>query len=205
MTAPAKRYQPTDAERAAVGRYFEDKETKRPLPTLKVEATDGVGHIEVEHPDAETGFMLVQSAMGSSSTEFLNGLICQMANTSNATGEAKDSNLNFMLSVVADIEPKDHLEAMLATQMAAVHMATMTFARRLNHVETVPQQDSAEKTLNKLARTFATQMEALKRYRTGGEQKVTVEHVTVNKGGQAIVGNVSQGDRGRAENQKATP
>jgi len=44
MTAPARRYQPTDAERAAVGRYFADKEKKPPLPTLKVKATDGVGH-----------------------------------------------------------------------------------------------------------------------------------------------------------------
>jgi hypothetical protein len=31
-----------------------------------------------------------------------------------------------------------------------------------------------------------------KRYRTGGEQKVTVQHVSVNEGGQAIVGNVTQ-------------
>jgi hypothetical protein len=35
-------------------------------------------------------------------------------------------------------------------------------------------------------------MEAFKRYRTGGEQKVTVQHVSVSEGGQAIVGNVSQ-------------
>ena len=35
-------------------------------------------------------------------------------------------------------------------------------------------------------------MDALKRYRTGGEQKVTVQHVTVTEGGQAIVGNVTQ-------------
>jgi hypothetical protein len=34
-------------------------------------------------------------------------------------------------------------------------------------------------------------METLKRYRTGGEQKVTVQHVNVNDGGQAIVGNVT--------------
>ena len=33
------------------------------------------------------------------------------------------------------------------------------------------QQDAAERALNKLARTFATQLEALKRYRTGGMQK----------------------------------
>ena len=35
------------------------------------------------------------------------------------------------------------------------------------------------------------QMEALKRYRMGGEQRVTVQHVTVNDGGQAIVGPMS--------------
>jgi hypothetical protein len=40
-------------------------------------------------------------------------------------------------------------------------------------------------------------MEALKRYRTGGEQKVLVQHVTVSDGGQAIVGTVEQrNDRG---------
>ncbi len=56
----------------------------------------------------------------------------------------------------------------------------------LAHVDNIPQQDSAERAFNKLARTFSAQVEALKRYRTGGEQKVTVEHVTVNEGGQAV-------------------
>jgi hypothetical protein len=93
---------------------------------------------------------------------------------------------------------------MLAAQMAAVHNATMTFARRLNHVDNIPQQDSAVCAFTKLARTFATQVEALKRYRTGGEQKVTVEHVTVNAGGQAIVGSVTHGGRGSLRNQAAS-
>jgi hypothetical protein len=106
-----------------------------------------------------------------------------------------------MLSVIQGIGPRDELEAMLAAQMAAVHMATMTFARRLAHVDNIPQQDSASNAFNKLTRTFAAQVEALKRYRTGGEQKVTVQHVTVNEGGQAIVGAVSQtpGGVGHAE------
>jgi hypothetical protein len=41
------------------------------------------------------------------------------------------------------------------------------------------------------------QMETFKRYRTGGQQKVRVEHVTVNAGGQAIVGAVEPGGGGR--------
>jgi hypothetical protein len=101
-----------------------------------------------------------------------------------------EDEVNFMLSIVKGIEPRDQLEAMLAAQMAATHNAIMTFARRLNHVENSPQQDSAERAFNKLARTFAAQVETLKRYR-GGEQTMRVENVTVNDGGQAIVGNVS--------------
>ena len=42
-----------------------------------------------------------------------------------------------MLSVIKGIEPLDQIEAMLGAQMAAVHMASMTFARRLAHVDTM--------------------------------------------------------------------
>jgi hypothetical protein len=83
-------------------------------------------------------------------------------------------------------------------------MATMTLAGRLAQVENIPQQDSAERAFNKLTRTFATQMEALKRYRTGGEQKVTVQHVSVSEGGQAIVGNVTQAARETARDKAAS-
>jgi hypothetical protein len=41
-----------------------------------------------------------------------------------------------------------------------------------------------------LLRLFATQMETLLRYRGGGKQTVTVQHVQVDADGQAIVGNV---------------
>ena len=88
------------------------------------------------------------------------------------------------------------------TQMAAVHLAIMTFSRRLAHVDTIPQQDSAQNAFNKLARTFAAQVEALKRHRSGGEQKMTVQHVHVAEGGQAIVGNVSTPSPGRGATEK---
>jgi hypothetical protein len=73
-------------------------------------------------------------------------------------------------------------------------------------VENIPQQDSAERAFNKLTRTFAMQMEALKRYRSGAEQKVTLQHVSVAEGGQAIVGNVTQTPReNRQEKPAAAP
>jgi hypothetical protein len=43
---------------------------------------------------------------------------------------------------------------------------------------------------NKLSRTYGSLLEALNRHRGKGQQKVTVEHVHVHSGGQAIVGHV---------------
>ena len=47
--------------------------------------------------------------------------------------------------------------------------------------------------LTKLMRTFTAQVEALNKYRSKGQQKITVQHVNVENGGQAIVGDVTQG------------
>jgi hypothetical protein len=143
-------------------------------------------------------------SLGTTQLDFSDGLLAQLANAATKGRMVDERQLNFMLAIVTGIEPRDQLEAMLAAQMAAVHNATMTFARRLNHVDNIPQQDSAERAFNKLARTFASQVEALKRYRSAGNQTVRVEHVTVNEGGQAIVGNVAHGGRGLPEKMGPT-
>jgi hypothetical protein len=85
----------------------------------------------------------------------------QLADAGSQGGETDEGKLNFILAVVKGIKPRDQLEAMLAAQMAAIHMATSRFARSLGNAEVLPQQDSAERALDKLARTYALQMEAL--------------------------------------------
>ena len=60
----------------------------------------------------------------------------------------------------------------------------------------------------KLSRTYAALLEALGRHRGKGQQVVRVEHVTVQAGGQAIVGAVTQGGgggHGKSEDQPHAP
>jgi len=133
----------------------------------------------------------------SGNTTVSDGLISQAAMLGSHGKRIDPEATNFALGFVDAMQPEDAAEALLLTQMAATHQATMMLARRLNHVENIPQQDAAERALNKLGRTFATQMDTLKRYRTKGQQTVGVERVTVNEGGQAIVGNVQHGGGGR--------
>jgi hypothetical protein len=131
-------------------------------------------------------------AFGSNNTHFIDGLAGQLINVASKGQKADEKATAFVAAIVGGAKPTDQIEGMLAAQMAAVHNATMTFARRLNHVDTLPQQDSASRAFIQLARTFAAQVEALKRYRNGGNQSVTVKHVHVHEGGQAVVGNVSR-------------
>jgi hypothetical protein len=83
---------------------------------------------------------------------------------------------------------------MLAVQMIGVHNMAMEAMKTVMISDQYPQsKESNTNRATKLLRTFTAQMEALKKYRTGGHQKMIVEHVHVHQGGQAIVGNVSQG------------
>jgi hypothetical protein len=188
----AKPYDKTSQERAAIDKFFA-RNAANPAPRLKVlKGQAATIRLSPDHPDDLVGQMLLMDALGTGDLDFYHG---QLATASSKGGQVDERRLNFMLSVVKDVRPRDQIEVMLAAQMAAVHMATMTIAQRLADVEYIAQQDSAERAFNKLSRTFTTLMEALKRYRTGGEQKVTVQHVSVAEGGQAIVGNVTQAQR----------
>ena len=199
----AKPPKATPEERAVLSAHIARRKQKRPSPRLKLIEKAGSVELSADHPIPPLGNALIMESLGTADFDFYDGLLTQLVNVGTQGKTLDERGTNFMLAMVRGIGPKDEIEAMMAAQMAAVHMTTMTFARRLAHVDNIPQQDSAERAFNKLARTFAVQVEALKRYRTGGEQKVTVQHVTVNEGGQAIVGSVSpqvggMGDAGKS-------
>lgn len=185
------------AQRERVMQIAKAMRARQTAPPMKLTLKNDVLEIGLEGDDLFLATLLQMADIGTTDSEFHKGIVGQIACLGSNKRRVDSENSNFVMAVVRSVKPRDELEAMLATQMGAIHSATMMLARRLNHVETIPQQESAERALNKLARTFATQMDALKRYRTGGQQKVTVEHVTVNSGGQAIVGAVEAGGGGR--------
>ncbi len=95
------------------------------------------------------------------------------------------------------IAPRDALEGLLAAQMVAVHEAAMGCLHRAHdrgHAPGLRQAELAQAT--RLVRSFAAQLEALDRHRGKGRQVVRVEHVTVQAGGRAIVGDVTHAGRG---------
>lgn len=185
-------YQPTEQEREALQKFGKVRATEQPSPRVKMGNDAEVATLSLDHPDGPTSVALLSQALGTTNGEFITGILRQLSEVVPQKGSRFEEDVNFLLSAISGMKPNDQLEAMLITQMATVHVAAMQLAGRLARVETIAQQDSNERAFNKLTRTFTTQMEALKRYRSGGEQKVTVQHVSVSEGGQAIVGNVTQ-------------
>src|SRR3989442_1437821 len=159
----------SEAECAALSAYNAKGEAKAPMARTKVEMKSGIAHLSFDHASQAIGLALVANVFGTGSSHFVSGLLGQLADVSRTGAEVKSAQLDFMLTVVRGIGPKDETEALLAAQMAAIHNATMSAARRLNHAQTIAQQDSASNAFNKLARTFAAQLEALKRYRSSSE------------------------------------
>jgi hypothetical protein len=109
----------------------------------------------------------------------------------------RDKQYSATVAALVGIGPKDELEGMMAAQLIAAHNAAMECYRRaMIGEQTFEGRRENLAQANKLSRTYATLLEALNRHRGKGQQKVTVEHVHVHAGGQAVVGIVDNPGRG---------
>lgn len=147
--------------------------------------------LDMDHPDDNAGLALLEAlrlTYGAQLAQFI-GQIAKGHRDEQGNLQARP--INEMLHTIVAIGPRDTVEAMLAAQMASVHDAVMTQAAAARASGNLLQVDSATNALNKLSRTFACQVEALNKYRSKGEQKVTVVHI--HEGAQAVVGDVHHG------------
>jgi hypothetical protein len=146
---------------------------------------------------------LLRRAIAADDKDFLEGTLNQLAEACSRNGVINERKWNFMLSEVKGIKPTNQIEAMLAAEMAVVHDTMMSLVRRLRFAGSIEEVDSFGNIASKFARTFTMQMEVLHRCRSGGEQKVTVQNVSVSDGGQAIVGTVTQNAPGSDRTSEA--
>lgn len=117
-------------------------------------------------------------------------------------GDLIERQLKQYLSLMQDLAPRDPFEGMLVNQMFLVFRQALHIFNLSNldgNEGRTDIQDSLTNRYVKLMRLYTQQMEALDKHRRGGQHRMTVEHVHVHEGGQAIVGNVNQGGGGKDE------
>lgn len=187
----------TPEERVRIEAY-DQAEAKRPKPP-KVKPFDpedpGAVLLDMQG-NRDLRLASIFDATGMTDHEFSIILLDDIYDVCRTHGACPGSEIriNAALAAMHDIRPKNALEGMLCAQMVSVH----TMAMRVLSIANLKGQTSysIEESVThstKLMRTFLMQVEALQKLRgKTTEQKVIVEHVNVQAGGQAIVGAVAQ-------------
>ncbi|WP_267359083.1 MULTISPECIES: hypothetical protein [unclassified Methylobacterium] len=157
----------------------------------------GAGTLDLDspHDDPQGWLIRLGDAFGTRSEAFAVGQLNHLLGMVRPDERTPEIEANTMLAAVEAVRPENELEGMLAVQMAATHRLAMECLQR-SAVAATPEEMKANGNLaSKLLRTYTAQIEALAKVRRGGAQKVTVKHVHVHEGGQAIVGNVDANGR----------
>ena len=143
----------------------------------------------------------LKKALGTGSSDFVNASLHQLQAAAQLPGSGiSETGINAALAMIEGFAPQNEVEAALAVQMACTHIATMSVMARLGPGG--GPEDRAVRLASaaaRLLRAFSTQFEAYRRLRHGGDQFVRVEHVHINEGAQAVIGNVLPQERGRAQ------
>jgi hypothetical protein len=134
----------------------------------------------------------LKRAFGTASSAFVDASLVQLIAAARLPRSGiSDIAVNASLAFIEGAKPQDEVESALVIQMACTHAAAMAVLARLGGAHGPDRNVAAmASAAARLLRAYATQVEALRRLRNGGSQFVRVEHVHVNEGGQAVIGNV---------------
>lgn len=169
-------------------------------PPVQVQfPANGDRRVEAPHSDDSGHLMRLGDTLGSRSPDFLAISLTNIGAGVRTRGkpEATAQELNAGLALVAAVAPENELEAALAIQMAQNHALTSDLMSRAAAAENLEHAMAFGNLAVKMQRTFTAQIEALAKMRGKGQQTVRVEHVTVEAGAQAIVGDVHHHTPGR--------
>ena len=176
---------PRDEAEAAVVAHYSRKWRAHLAPSFKPSKLRG--DLEIDHPDHNTGLILIAEALGGPHPDAVASLIRRLKiGAMNRELLVSAERVNGSLATIKGVEPRDAIELMIAEQLAALHHQVLDAIRRLAIVTTPEARDAEMRAVSKLSRAFAQLVEALKRHRSTGEQSVRVLHQHVHSGGQAV-------------------
>ncbi len=170
------------------------KSNKDNVPIKKVKATPPTATHKEDEIFHSANFIEWANNCGVTDTVLQGMLSTQLLFSYTNSTEALEVFQDGILAMHQGIRPKDTIESLLAAQMVATHNMAMEYSKRAMASGQHPDEVNANiNRVTKLMRTFTAQVEALKKYRTGGQQTIQVQHINVNDGGQAVVGNIQGG------------
>jgi hypothetical protein len=144
--------------------------------------------------EGEVWWAKLKAALGTNSSDFVNASLIQLQAAARLPCSGISAiAVNAALAFIEGAKPRNEMEAALAMQMACTHAANMVVLGRLGGGGGGERRVVAIASASaRLSQAFAAQMEAYRRLRNGSSQFVRVEHVHINEGAQAVIGNIKQ-------------
>jgi hypothetical protein len=169
------------------------------LPPVRVKLLRPDAYVSQTYPpdgESKNWWRRLNGALGTTSSDFVNASLLQLqAAARSPFGTISETHINAALAMIEAAAPKDEIEGALAVQMACTHTAAMAVLAKLDSGFGTERRIAAfGSAAARLMRAYATQIEVLRRLRSGGQQFMRIEHVHVNDGGQAVIGNVKKSD-----------
>ena len=122
-------------------------------------------------------------------TDVINAIMSPLMSLITTQGEDTESAFNKSITLIAASDPKNQLELMLATQLAMTHITLGKSAQLLDrNYSQVKSTNSLGNLYIKLSRLCIDQINKLERMKGKGQQKIIVEKVNIEAGGQAAIG-----------------
>jgi len=122
-------------------------------------------------------------------TDVINAIMSPLMSLITTQGEDTESAFNKSITLIAASDPKNQLELMLATQLAMTHITLGKSAQLLDqNYKDVKTINSLGNLYTKLSRLGIDQINTLERMKGKGQQKIIVEKVNIEAGGQAAIG-----------------
>lgn len=110
-----KPYEWTPEQRAAIETM---RVHRKKSPRVRVNQKADRALLSWDGSDQLCAQALLMKALGTADLDFLRGIIAQIGDATSSGPKVDEHQLNFLLSVIKGLEPKDQLETMLAAQMA---------------------------------------------------------------------------------------
>ena len=216
----SRRSPPNEVERAEIEKAKRRTKGRSPRLAVHLEKRGAkAGRAYPSHSDEEGHRFRLADAFGTRSMEFVNAMLKGVGMATEDHSASKDYGpgspdqlaFNAALAVIDGVRPTDEVEAILAGHMALANIALLELVARtrgaiaghLYQGNGLKRLDVLGNLTTKFMRTYTLQVEALARKRRRGEQIVTVKHVHVHAGGQAVVGNVThRSGRGATKNEQ---
>ena len=161
---------------------------------IKKSQTEKV-HLDISpEPNSPVMKLIKQTGIEGIALDVIKGIISPLINLVRSQ-ENSDSSSNFdsafnkSITLIAASDPKNQLELMLATQLAMTHITLGKSAQLLDrNYDQAQSINSLGNLYTKLSRLGIDQINTLERMKGKGQQKIIVEKVNIEAGGQAAIG-----------------